>query len=293
MLAPAGASNAAESAIISSMPSDAIASASNKTDDMQAQIQANKPIPTPNLAVDHPSEVYSIDSLVPGGQSTLDQLPVQEWQDAVTAGTAITSTSRYVAHRVEAVVQSTNTTHLQLLRLILALLEFNRSLKRGKQSDPQGSRRLPLRADLKRLVSAGTSSETELPDPVIEAIRRRFAPRGLMTRTDVTLLHTTICALTLHIPPTPTRDGGTSSLGGNAPNELATDPADLRDDLRMDNPGIQQYFRELGCRVDKPRDSEFEKWGIKTKAEANLKRVCRLRLPVEFPRLARGKATKR
>ena len=106
-----------------------------------------------------------------------------------------------------------------------------------------------------------------------------------MSKNEVTLLHTTICALTLHIPPQPGKDGN----GGNTANELATDPSDLGDDLRLDNNTISHYFRELGCRVDKPRESEFAKWNVKGgKAEAAARRVARLRVPVEFPRVSRG-----
>lgn len=284
---PAGAANAAESAILSSIPVEAIEEASTKRETLQAEIQAAKPVPTANTSASHPSDVYPIDVLVPNGLSTLRQLPVKEWQDAVEAGNAITTTSRYVAHRVEAVVKSGNTSQLQILRFILILLEFVRALRRGKPTDPPGSKRLPPREDLRRILSSSSSSQ--LPDPVIDAIRRKFAPQGVVSRTDVTLLHTTICALSLHIPPTPARDGGSSSLGGNAPNELATDPADLRDDLRLDNPTITQYFRELGCRIDKPRETEFAKWGIKGgKVEAASRRIARLRLPLQFPKVSRG-----
>jgi DNA-directed RNA polymerase I subunit RPA49 len=287
--APAGIANAAESAILSSISAEAIAEASTKAAALQAQIQANKPVPQANLSATHPSDVYPIDVLVPNGLTTLRQLPIQEWQDAVAIGNAITSTSRYVAHRVEAVVKSGNATQLQVLRFILILLELTRGLKRGKQSDPHGSKRLPLREDLKRILSSGSSASTQLTNPVIDAIRRKFAPQGVLSRTDVTLLHTTVCALSLHVPPAPARDGGSSSLGGNAANELATDPSDLRDDLRLDNSTITQYFRELGCRIDKPRESEYSKWGIKGgKVEASTRRIARLRIPVEFPRISRG-----
>lgn len=288
--APAGAANAAESAILSSIPAEAIEEASTKKETLQAEIQAAKPVPTANTSASHPSDVYPIDVLVPNGLSTLRQLPVKDWQDAVEAGNAITTTSRYVAHRVEAVVKSGNTTQLQILRFILILLEFARGLRRGKPTDPPGSKRLPPREDLRRILSSSPSSSSQLSDPVIDTIRRKFAPQGtVVSRTDVTFLHTTICALSLHIPPTPARDGGSSSLGGNAPNELATDPADLRDDLRLDNPTIMQYFRELGCRIDKPRETEFAKWGIKGgKVEAASRRIARLRLPLQFPKVSRG-----
>jgi DNA-directed RNA polymerase I subunit RPA49 len=244
------------------------------------------------MSASHPSDVYPIDVLVPTGLSVLRQLPVQEWQDTVAAGNAVTTTSRYVAHRVDAVVKSGNVTQLQILRFILILLEFVRGLRRGKATDPPGSKRLPSRDDLRRILSSSSTSSSQLPDPVIDAIRRKFAPQGTtVSKTEVTLLHTTICALSLHIPPTPTQDGGSSSQGGNSANELATDPSDLRDDLRLDNPTVTQYFRELGCRIDKPRETEFAKWGIKGgKVEAAARRIARLRIPVEFPKISRGAA---
>lgn len=293
MLAPAGATGAIESALLSSMPAEGIATANLKAQELQAQVQANKPIPTPNLSATHPSEVYTLESLVAGGISTLNQMPIQEWQDAVNAGEAITSTSRYVAHRVDPVVKSTNVTHLQVLRYILTLIELTRNIKRGKGSDPPGSKRVPLRADLKKVLSGGSSATALLPDTVVEAIRRKYAPGGVMTAHNITLLYTTICALSLHIPPAPAKDGGNSSLGGNTPTELATDPSDLRDDLRLDTPTVTQYFRELGCKSDKPRESEFAKFGIKTKAEAANKRVCKLRLPLDFPKVSRGGGPRR
>ncbi|PKX96820.1 DNA-directed RNA polymerase I subunit RPA49 [Aspergillus novofumigatus IBT 16806] len=298
--APAGAANAAESAILSSMPADAAADIASKAAAVQAQVQANKPIPQANLDATHPADVYPIDVLVPNGLATLRQLPgVKEWADTVSAGLPVATTSRYVSRRVEAVVKSGNTTHLQLLRFILLLLEFARSLRSGrdpKSSAGPGSKRLPPREELRRILSsasgnpASTSKQQQqqqqntsqsdagtLPDPVIDAIRRKFAPQGShLTKNDLTFLHTTICALSLHIPRSP-------------PRTLATDPADLRDDLRIESATILQYFRELGCRVDKPRESEFAKWNIKGgKAEAAARRIARLKIPVEFPKVSRG-----
>ncbi|KAJ5360163.1 hypothetical protein N7517_009354 [Penicillium concentricum] len=305
--APAGAVPTAGAALISSMPTDT-ASGLAKALAMQAEVQAAKPLPTPNLAVSHPSDVYTIETLVPGSHTTLSQLNgVDEWKSQVEAGLGVTTVSRYVSNRVGAVVNSDNTTHLQVLRFIQLLIEFGRCLKNAganaKGGGP-GSKRLPPREDLRRILSntTGTAvvkpkpgaavveSTDLLPESVIDAVRRRFAPSGgFVSKNDFTLLQTTICALSLHIPPQPARDGGSSSLGGNAPNELATDPSDLRDDLRLDPNTIHQYFRELGCRIDKPRETEFAKWNIKGgRAEAAARRVARLRLPVEFPKVSRG-----
>ncbi|KAK2804107.1 hypothetical protein FQN50_006735 [Emmonsiellopsis sp. PD_5] len=296
--APGTTPSAAESALLSSIPSDA-QSASSAQKTAQAEIQAAKPLPQPNLSATHPSQVYAIDTLVPNGLATLRNLPVQDWQDAIAASEPVISTSRFVAHRVESVVRSGNKTQLQLLRLIGILIEFSRCLKSsrggpGGASATSGAKKLPPREDLRRILSGGGSSSAStststsasakphfLPDTFLDALRRKFVPQGsFLSKTDITLLHTTICALSLHIPP--------ASGAGFASNELSTDPADLRDDLRLDFQTICQYFRELGCKVDKPREGEFVRWGIKSKVEAGARRVAKLRVPVEFPKVSRG-----
>ncbi|KAJ5833296.1 hypothetical protein N7474_001607 [Penicillium riverlandense] len=304
--APDGVVSQAGAALLSSLPADATTSAA-KANHLQAEVQAAKPLPTPDLTAAHPSDVYPLETLVPNGHSTLRQLTqIEEWQEHAEQGRAISTVSRFVSNRIGPVVQSGNITQLQVLRLIQLLVEFGRCLKSGgrdaKGSAAPGSKRLPPREDLRRILSSTTgaakggkqSTDTApqdlLPDSVIDAVRRRFAPTGgMVSKHDLTLLHTTICALSLHIPPQPAKDGGSSSLGGNSPNELATDPADLRDDLRLDSNTVYQYFRELGCRIDRPRESEFSKWNIKGgKAEAHARRVARLRVPVEFPKVSRG-----
>ncbi|CAG8938958.1 unnamed protein product [Penicillium salamii] len=294
--APTGAVPQAGAALISSMPANTTSGRAKELA-VQAEVQAAKPLPTPDLSASHPSDVYTIETLVPGSHTTLTQLNgVDEWKSQVEAGLGITTVSRYVSNRVGPVVHSDNTTHLQVLRFIQLLIEFGRCLKNGGKGGGPGSKRLPPREELRRILSNTTGSAKSeqstdlLPESVIDAVRRRFAPTGgYVSKNDFTLLQTTICALSLHIPPQPAKDGGSSSLGGNAPNELATDPSDLRDDLRLDPAAITQFFKELGCRIDKPRETEFAKWNIKGgRAEANARRVARLRVPVEFPKVSRG-----
>ncbi|KAJ5099377.1 hypothetical protein N7532_006378 [Penicillium argentinense] len=284
--APAGSVTEAGAALMSSMPADVL-SGTAKATELQAEVQAAKPLPTPNLTAAHPNDVYPIENLVPGGHSTLRQLTgVSEWKEQVEAGVAVVTVSRYVSNRVVAVVKSENQTQLQILRFIQLLLEFARSLKgAGRQaSSGPNSKRLPPRELLRKILSnttGATPSEGEestselLPENIVDAVRRRFASDGsTLTKHDITLLHTTICAF---------------SLGGNFPNELATDPSDLRDDLRLDSATMQQYFRELGCRIERPSRKEYKKWNVKGgQAEANLRRVARLRIPLEFPKVKRG-----
>ncbi|EFR00672.1 hypothetical protein MGYG_03677 [Nannizzia gypsea CBS 118893] len=291
--ASASSTKAAESALLSFMPQDGMSIAAAEKS-AQAEIQASKPLPQPNLSATQPAEVYSIESLVPNGLPTLRKVPVKDWQAAVAASEGITTSSRFVANRVEAAVQSGDKTLVQLLRFILILIELSRSLKRssGGGRGPD-SKKLPPREDLRRILSTAVDSETSttptITDPFLDTIRRKFVPQGsFLSRNDITLLHTTICAMSLHIPP------ASGKMGGSNVSELATDPADLRDDLRLENDTILKYFRELGCKVDKPRETEFAKWSIKNgKAEAASKRIARLKIPVEFPKVSRGRASRK
>lgn len=285
-----GALSAAETALLSSMPQDQTTSSPQKS--AQEEIQAAKPLPQPNLSANHPSQIYSIESLVPNGLATLRQMPVRDWEQALAASEPVTTSSRFVSSRIEPVARSGDETHLQILRFIVMLLELAKSLK-SSRSGPNskaagpGSKKLPPREDLRQILSSTTGSQDAqsaapptVTDSLLENIRRKFAPQGsFLSKNDITFLYTTICALSLHIPPE----------GGFGPNELATDPSHLRDDLRLENQVVMQYFRELGCRIDKPRESEYAKWGIKKgKAEAGAMRIVRLRLPLEFPRISRG-----
>jgi DNA-directed RNA polymerase I subunit RPA49 len=275
------------------MPKDAISSSPQKS--AQEEIQAAKPLPQPNLSATRSSEVYTIETLVPNGIVTLRQLPIRDWQDAISASEPVLTTSRFVSHRVEAVARSKNTTHLQLLRFILILLEFSRCLKPARSSAGkagQALKRLPPREELRCILSGSSPSShgqskptatSPLSDSFLDSIRRKFVPHSpFLSKHDLTLLHTTICALTLHIPSPSSSTFSTSS-------ELATDPADIRDDLHLSNNDVVHYFRELGCRVDKPKENEFVKWGIEGgKVEAATRRIVRLKLPLVFPRFSRG-----
>ncbi|KAL4909460.1 hypothetical protein BDW74DRAFT_146605 [Aspergillus multicolor] len=302
--APSGTATAAESALLSSMPAESALDIAAKSAAVQAEVQAAKPLPQPNLDAKHPSEVYALETLIPNGNATLRQLPIKDWQDTISAGLTVATTSRYVSSRIDDIVESGNTTYLQILRFVLVLLELARALRSSKG---RGNKRLPSRDDLRRILSGGSksssdnanddlsSSQSTIPDPIIDGIRRKFAPNGsTVSPNDILLLETTICALTLHLPPQPVKDGVPTPNGGNSPNEMATDPSDLRDDLQLDNAKITQYFRELGCRVDKPRETEFAKFGIRGgKAEAATRRVARLRIPVEFPKVSRAGGSRR
>ena len=70
------------------------------------------------------------------------------------------------------------------------------------------------------------------------------------------------------------------------------DTHDIREDLKLEGTGVQKYFKELGCTVDLPNDTERGKLKI-TKAEATSHRHARLKLPLVFPKMRLQNAGKK
>lgn len=283
--AAGGAPTALESALLSTVPRDPSSLTTfNPVEQRQSEIQSSKPLPKPNLSATTTSEVYPFRTLIPGGTNTLNQLSlsIRSWQSAAASDSDVTTSSRFVSRRLERIVKTTdNTTILQILRYILLLLDFNRSLRPYRNADGKrrGTKHLPARDELRRVLN-GDNPNT-ISEPIISSLIRQFAPNSpTLSSFDITLLHTHMLALSLYIPP----------QGGNHTEELATDPNDLRDDLGLDQKNVLKYFRELGCRLDRPRESEFAKWGVRGgKAEAATRRIATLKLPLVFPKSTRGR----
>ncbi|KAI4111949.1 MAG: hypothetical protein LQ338_008343, partial [Usnochroma carphineum] len=90
------------SAILSSVA--ATTSSMPTREELQTQVDESKPRPRPTLNAGKPAEVYPIEELV--GQGTLPQMMVKDWQDAIEAGEEILTKSRFVSHRVGAIVKN-------------------------------------------------------------------------------------------------------------------------------------------------------------------------------------------
>lgn len=221
-------------------------------DDMQAAVDEAKPRPKPNLEAETPAEVYPLDTLITREERMA--LQVKDWLEAAQNNEAIETHSRFVAKRVENLAAKQDTTKLRALRYILVIIEFNAALKvtRG------GGRKLPPREDLKKKLS-------HLPPAIIESIKRKYATGGELTKWHVDKMMTHTAALTLIV------DG------------FETDVHDLREDMRLDGKQMNQYFRELGCKVAGPTEKEREKLEI-GKAEAPLHHIAKLKLPLDFPK---------
>ncbi|KAK5153268.1 hypothetical protein LTR04_006244 [Oleoguttula sp. CCFEE 6159] len=108
---------------------------------------------------------------------------------------------------------------------------------------------------------------------LLDGIRRRFADGGEMSKWHVDYLITHVAALSLVV------------------DNFSSDTYDLKEDLRLENKQMSQYFHELGCKMSAP--TEKEKQLIKlSKTEAAAHRIARLKLPLDFPK-QRALAAKR
>ncbi|KAF2755814.1 RNA polymerase I associated factor, A49-like protein [Pseudovirgaria hyperparasitica] len=248
--------DAATAALISSIVHSTADMPSQET--VQAEIAASRPRPIANLATKNLQEVYTIESLIPA--SSLISLEINDWiedPDNIEG-----SASRFVANRVMKIARSGDTTKVKALRYILHLLQFHNSLPRKRLPY-----KLPKREELKKLMKA--------PDSIISDIVRKFSTGNQMPRWNVDYLITHICALALIV------------------DQFDVDIFALHKDLSREPKEICDYFREIGCKIANPTETERQQMRI-TKAEASDHRIAKLRIPLEFPTIkARGQAKKR
>jgi len=220
-------------------------------DDIQAAVDEAKPRPKPNMDATTPAEVYPLDSLISREERVAMQ--VTDWLYAVENKEAVKTSSRFVANRLQNIASSKDISRLKALRYILAIIDFNAVLKplRG------GGRKLPLRDELKKKVN--------IPDAVLDGMKRKFAAGSELTKWHVDKLMTHTAALALFV------------------DNFETDVYDLREDLRLDSKQIHQYYRELGCKISGPTEKERERLKI-SKAEAIQHHIAKLKIPPEFPK---------
>lgn len=269
-------------ALLSSMPTTEIAELN--ADSTSTVVQANKPLPIPDLTTNDITQVYPLTSLVfpSPPNKTLARIPVNDWKSLVAKKKPIEVGSRFVAVRSTPAVMAVTANQdldsalqtLQLLRYILILVELAFYLKTIRSD-----KRIP---PLEKWSSRIT---TPLPPDLLSKILDKFCPNGLgPSKTAITLLQTTILALTLHIPP---------PSGNHGVGILATEPFDIQQDLNLNPNEIRTFFRELGCKWEAATEAELERWGLvkkKSKKEGGAApRFAKLKFPIEFPKMSRGK----
>ncbi|PVI07573.1 DNA-directed RNA polymeras-like protein I 49 kDa polypeptide [Periconia macrospinosa] len=239
------------------------ASSMPSREDLAAAVDSSKPRPVANLAAEYPEDVYPIDVVV--GKDLMSIIPVKDWIDASEAGTGVQVTSRFVAKRILKLVKNKQIEKLKMLRFILLCMKFNESVT----AKGRGPKRVPPKDKLEALMG------DDVGEAVINGIRRRFASENNeMTRWHTDNLITHICATALLV------------------DAFEVDVNDLRNDLKLENKEIRQYFHELGCKVVAPTETDRTKLKL-TKAESANHWVARLKLPLQFPRVKTGPSKKR
>ncbi|CAO2649661.1 Nn.00g070460.m01.CDS01 [Neocucurbitaria sp. VM-36] len=225
-------------------------------EELAAAVDSSKPRPTPNLAAEYPGDVYTIDTVV--GSELMTMLGVKDWVDASIAGQGVDVSSKYVAKRIVKLARNKQIQKLKVLRFILLCINFNAALLGSGGSRPK---KIPIKGKLEALMGDDT------PAGCVMAIRRKFAPEaGDMPRWNIDNLITHIAAAALIV------------------DDHEVDVNDLREDLKLENKEIRQYFMELGCKVAAPTQADLTKWKL-NKAESTSHFIAKLKLPLSFPRV--------
>ncbi|RAR14300.1 RNA polymerase I associated factor, A49-like protein [Stemphylium lycopersici] len=234
-------------------------------EDLAAAVDSSKPRPIPNLAAEYPSDVYPIEVVV--GSELMTMLEVKDWVQASAAGQGVSVTSKYVAKRIVKLAKNKQIQKLKVLRFILLCINFNASLIGGGGPRPK---KIPIKGKLEAAMGEDT------PAGCVMAIRRKFAPEGNseMPRWNVDNLMTHIAAAALIV------------------DDYAVDVNDLREDLKLENKEIKQYFAELGCKLAAPTQTDLTNMKL-TKAESANHFIAKLKLPLTFPKVGGARPKKR
>jgi DNA-directed RNA polymerase I subunit RPA49 len=234
-------------------------------EELAAAVDSSKPRPTPNLAAEYPGDVYTTDVVV--GSELMTMLEVKDWVQASTTGQGVNVTSKFVARRIVKLAKNKQIQKLKVLRYMLLCINFNAALIGGGGSRPK---KIPMKGKLEAAMGEDT------PAGCVMAIRRKFAPEGSpeMPRWNVDNLITHICAAALIV------------------DDFAVDVNDLREDLKLENKEIKQYFSELGCKIAAPTQTDLTNMKL-TKAESANHFIAKLKLPLVFPKVGGARAKKR
>lgn len=239
--------DASEQALMESIK-DVTMSVATK-EDLQNAIDANKPIPKGHYDAEDVQDVYKPEELI--GKDILELIQVKDWLQSVKRGEDIKLRTRFVAHRVSRIGSGENAvSRLRLLRYTYFLQLFLMTARKGKE-----------RGVLEILKKDKLQEElAPAPPPVIESIRRKFSAQGIIRRQHIDLLRTHLCAFACIL------------------DNFETDNWDLKEDLKLEQRQMNQYFMEIGARIQKKK--------VEDGRTANL---AVLKLPLIFPKMRQGR----
>ncbi|KAK0748704.1 A49-like RNA polymerase I associated factor-domain-containing protein [Apiosordaria backusii] len=213
-------------------------------EELQAAVDQVRPVPRGNYDAEHIQDVYVPKEII--GSEVLNAVPVMDWQEAVRNNEAVNVPSRFVAHRIARVATNKeDKERLQVMRYLLWVIIFWVTTGKGKE---RGTKSIAKRDKLRELLSPA-------PEVVIENIRRKFSDNGVMRKEHMELLMTHCCVFASII------------------DNFEVNMNDLREDLKLEQKQLAQYFMEVGARVKQ------------SKAGGNINHIAKLQLPLVFPKI--------
>lgn len=234
--------DAASRAMLSSV--GAVTSTMASRDDLQAVVDEAKPVPKANMEAEEIEDVY--DPYVIIGKDILNLVPIREWQEAKQHDQSIKVASRYVASRLKFMGSTQeDATRMRILRYMYFVLVFSLACRPGKE---RGTKSVPQRKQLHSYMDPA-------PEAVVENIRRKFSEAGVMRKFHMDLLITHVCVF--------------ASIVDN----FDSDTSALREDLKLTQQQMNQYFHEIGVRPTQKKNEA-----------GNTVHVARLKLPLDFPK---------
>ncbi|CAK7218415.1 DNA-directed RNA polymerase I subunit rpa49 [Sporothrix eucalyptigena] len=220
-------------------------------EELQAVVDKAKPVPRGNYEAEEIQDVYVPSQIV--GADVLASIPVRDWQQAAKAGESIDVYARYVAQRVARVaIRDDALDYLRLMRYMYWLILYMQSARPGKE---RGTKRQLPREKLKEQMD-------NCPDTIIQHIRQRFSDNGTIRKFHMDLLTTHCCAFACIL------------------DNYEVDMLDLREDLKLEQKQMSQYFSEIGARIKIVKEDD------------KTKHIAKLALPLRFPNSVRARAKK-
>ncbi|OAA32032.1 RNA polymerase I associated factor, A49-like protein [Moelleriella libera RCEF 2490] len=214
-------------------------------EELEDAVREAKLVPKANMDAQDIQDAYDPKVII--GSDILNLVPVREWQEKVQHNEGVTTASRFVAARVNAIANNKDAIiRLRVLRYFSFVHLFYVGAKPGRQ---RHTRQVPPRDKLRELLAPA-------PEAVVENIRRKFSDGGIMRSSHIKLLMTSCCVYACIV------------------DNFEVDTQQLREDLRLDQSEVNQFFREIGGQV-KP---------VSNKAEGgHPMHIGRLTLPLKFP----------
>jgi DNA-directed RNA polymerase I subunit RPA49 len=210
--------------------------------------------PEGNKEAMDPTKIYTVEKVI--GLDTMKIIPVRQWMETMKAKKEITTSSRFVARRLQ--MHAQNPEKLKILRYMLLLIDFYNASSGGKFG-----RRLPKRDDLKKILG-------DMPEAALEGVKRKFANAGIMNKqmSDSLIMH--LCAMAFMV------DGAD------------VDTWDLKEDLKLETKQITIYFAQIGAKIASLGEVERKKLGLE-KAAAAQRKVAKLKAPLTYPKVSVGR----